>query len=99
MTTEMLTKSATDEVILVNITEECVRRKVKEALLDTDICHCHRCELNVCAIVLNKLAPKYVTTQKGHLLASVGLLHPDYQMNLNLEVSRALKIVKERPLH
>lgn len=76
-----------------------VRLKVKEAIRQTQMCRCGVCEMNVCAIALNALPPKYVTTPKGHLFAQIALMNPDYQMDANIEISKALKIVKECPRH
>lgn len=99
MNSERLTQSDHEAFVLVNIIEEVVRAKVREAIKETDICKCVKCELNVCAIALNALPPKYVTTKKGHLLARIGLMNTEFQMDITIQVSKALKIVKERPLH
>ncbi|SHH86845.1 competence protein ComFB [Sporobacter termitidis DSM 10068] len=93
-----LTQSS-EEFVLVNIVEEIVREKVREAVRETGGCPCRKCELNACALALNALAPKYVTTERGRLLARVGLMNPDYLMKVSIEVAKALKVVRERPLH
>jgi competence protein ComFB len=98
MNSEGLTQS-TEEFVLVNIVEEVVRAKVREAIRDVDMCQCKKCELNACAIALNNLRPRYVTTKKGHLLAKIGLMNQDYLMEVSIEVAKALKMVIERPLH
>jgi competence protein ComFB len=96
----METKQTPEEdTVLVNIVEELVRLKVREALKETQMCHCKLCELNIIAIVLNELLPRYVTTKRGHLLAQIALMNPDYLFNVNLLISKAMKIVKERPRH
>jgi competence protein ComFB len=79
--------------------EEYVRRKVKEALQSTPMCHCVKCELNVCAITLNTLSPRYVTTRKGHLFSQIALMSPVFQMDVNIQIARAMKTVKENPRH
>lgn len=98
MNAEGITKSSED-FVLINIVEEVVRGKVREAMRETDMCRCNKCELNACAIALNNLKPKYVTTYKGQLLAKIGLMNPDYLMEVSIEVAKALRIVIQRPLH
>jgi competence protein ComFB len=93
------TQSGEETVVLVNIIEEFVRLKVKEAMKQTPMCHCNVCEMNVCAIALNTLSPRYVTTQKGHLFAQIALMQPDYQMDANIQIAKALKIVRDCPRH
>ena len=93
------TQSINKEFILVNIVEDFVRRKVKEAMKEAQMCQCTLCELNVCAIALNALPPRYVTTQKGHLLAQVSLMNPDYQQEVSIQISNALTIVNDNLRH
>jgi competence protein ComFB len=99
MNSEKLTKTNDEDYIMVNIVEELVKSKVNEAMLNTDICTCQLCRLNVCALTLNSLPPKYVTTKRGALLARIGLMNAEYEFNLNVQIAKALKTVKECPLH
>ena len=99
MNSDKLTKTSDEKLFLVNIVEEYVRAKVREAMHQTEICQCETCQLNICAIVLNSFPPKYETTTKGTLLAQIGLLTPDFQMQTIIQVYKAVKIVKECPMH
>ena len=96
---ENLTQSSEDDFILVNIVEELVKINVRNSMKEIDMCNCNKCQLNACAIALNSLPPKYVTTTKGALLAEIGLMNPTFLFDVLVEVSKALKIVKEHPLH
>ena len=99
MLVERLTKDAQNQFVLINIVEELVREKVDELIKDIDMCQCENCKLNACAIALNNLPPHYVTTERGALLAELLATKVDYQVNVAVEVSKALLIVKELPLH
>lgn len=99
MTKEAPIPADSEEYVMINIIEDLVRTHVKEALKETDICRCQKCELDVCAITLNNLKPKYVTTKKGALLAGIPYMKREYKFDLNIEISKALKIVKEHPTH
>lgn len=88
-----------DEYILVNITEQVVKKKVRAAMAEFDMCQCDKCYLDACAIILNKLPPHYVTTQKGKLLTLVDVSTLQSQTNLTVHVLQALILVKNSPKH
>jgi len=99
MSEEQLTKNVEGEKGVVNIIEDMVRLKVNDMIKDFDMCDCDLCRLNACAIALNNLPPHYVTTKKGALLGKVDDIELTYRARIAVEVAKALKIVKERPLH
>jgi competence protein ComFB len=99
MNEEALTQSSKDEFILINIVEDLVKSTVDHAMKEIDMCQCKKCHLNACAIALNSLPTKYVTTTKGTLLAEIGFMNTAFQFEVIVQVSKALKIVKEHPLH
>ena len=63
------------------------------------MCTCEICKLNACAIALNNLTPRYVTTTRGKLLAKVPAEKINYQTQILVEVTKALMAVKVHPLH
>ena len=98
MSCEKITQ--TDEsLILVNIVEELVRDKVDSAIKALNMCGCERCRLNAYAIALNALPARYVTTTKGALLALLAANNLEYQTTVQVEVIKALNVVKEYPMH
>lgn len=96
---EKLTRDDQGDLLLVNIVEDMVRRKVDEMVRDMDMCGCERCRLNACAIALNHLPAHYVTTEKGALLGELEDVGISYQTNVTVEVTKALLVVREHPLH
>ncbi len=64
-----------------------------------DICDCDRCRLDIAAIALNNLKPKYVVTEKGGLYAKVDILDYQYDVDLIKEVTQAIEIVNKQPHH
>ena len=96
---ENITKEKQSEMILVNTTEELVKMTVDEVISKIDMCSCDICKLNACAIALNKLEPHYVTTTRGKLLAKIITEKMNYQMEVLVEVTKALLTVKKNPLH
>lgn len=96
---EKLNEPRKNEMMLVNIVEDMVKEKIDEMIGEFDMCECALCRLNASAIALNNLPSHYVTTQKGALLGKMDDWGIDYQTNVTVEVAKALRYVKEHPLH
>ncbi len=89
-----------NEFVLVNITEQLVRKKVRELMKDFDMCQCEKCYLDACAIILNQqLDSHYVTTRKGELLTLLDATGYQYKTDLTVSVLQALKAVQAQPQH
>jgi competence protein ComFB len=66
---------------------------------DKSFCGCPRCRLDVVAIALNAVKPKYVVTTKGFAYARMSQLQAQFRADTVIAVTKALKTVKEHPLH
>lgn len=88
-----------EELILVNVVESLVKAKTRELIKTMDMCKCDKCFMDACAITLNRLKPKYVTTTKGELLSQISTFSSNYQSELMVEVLKALVTVKNSPKH
>lgn len=85
---------------LKNLMEEEVKRVVERLLKNRDdICTCDRCKLDIIAITLNNIKPKYVVTEKGEVFARIDMLNYQYDADIAMEAMKAIKIVKENPNH
>lgn len=87
------------EYVLVNIIEEIVKKKVKEAIAGYNMCHCDKCFWDVCCIILNTLKPRYVTTEKGYLLTLLAEEELQFKADLTVGIIKAIKLVRENPKH
>lgn len=85
---------------LVNFMEDVVAAYVDE-LIDKDksFCGCPRCRLDVIAIALNDVSPKYVVTTKGYAYARMGELQAQFRADTIVAVTRALKMVNKNARH
>lgn len=99
MLNEEYTKEEQSKIILANIIEEIVKYAVDDIIDSMDMCKCEICRLNACAIALNNLPPRYVTTSIGTLLAKIPTEMINYHTIVLVEVTKALMIVKEHPMH
>ncbi len=85
--------------LLVNITEELVRRKVKSLMAEADMCRCEKCYCDVCALILNTMTPQYVTTEKGKLLSLLNASNNQFHTDLVVHAWQAIEKVKKAPKH
>lgn len=99
MNEENSTVSKYDQPILINIIEEFVRQKAKETIKELGACDCETCYLNACAIALNNLPPKYVTTTRGALLSGITATEIGNSSTILVEVTKAVMKVMGNPHH
>ena len=88
-----------ERYILGNIMEEIVRAEARSVMKNMGMCSCEKCFIDVCAMALNNLSPRYVTTLKGSLFAQIEDLDPNEHVHVTMEVTRAAKKVKSAPQH
>jgi len=87
------------EKLLRNYTEEAVKLYMDKWFEKSDICHCDICRMDVMAIMLNNLKPKYVVTDKGALFAQLDDFDPQYKIDFITVMNQAVKIVSNGPRH
>jgi len=64
-----------------------------------DVCKCEKCKLDIAAIALNKLTPKYVVTSKGRVYTKIAELEVQAVADVTREITKAVEIVKKHPQH
>ena len=85
---------------LFNEMEAIVFGKIDELIEDDPhISSCEKCRLDVVAIALNYLPPRYTVTARGQVFAKVSLLNQQFGADVVSAIIRAMGKVKERPLH
>ncbi|MEK4230987.1 late competence development ComFB family protein [Solibacillus sp. FSL H8-0538] len=90
------------EPVLGNVIEEIVSGLVRFLLHGNEyqtFCHCKVCELDIIAITLNTLPPKYVTTKDSRDAAFQQLNTPENIEMINKQIIRAIHIVGRNPRH
>jgi len=86
-------------VQIKNYMEDVVFGQMKEVLADINMCTCEKCLLDVAAIALNDLPPKYVVTEKGELYSKVNTLGQQSEVDVVAAITKAAVLVKRRPRH
>lgn len=87
--------------MLHNIMESLVKQRLDDLLRnDDDICKCETCLDDVRCLALNRLQPKYVSSDKGNLFSMANqLLESQHKTDVDFAIIYAVTKVKERPRH
>jgi len=65
-----------------------------------DICKCEKCILDVKAIALNSMPPKYVVTNKGELYTKLNIEFNNQQIiDATKAITQAIELVMCNPQH
>lgn len=79
--------------------EDVVLNQMKNVLEKMDICKCEKCCMDIAALALNNLPPKYVVTDKGELFSKVDSITVQLEADVTAAIAKAAEIVKQRPNH
>ncbi|HPU40970.1 MAG TPA: late competence development ComFB family protein [Acetivibrio clariflavus] len=82
-----------------NYMEEIVFSSIKEVLDDIKVCSCDKCILDIAAIALNELPPKYIVTEKGELYSKVDSLRQQFEVDVISAIAKAAVLVKRNSRH
>lgn len=84
---------------LKNYMEDVVIHKTDELLKILNICKCEKCRLDIIAIALNELPPKYVVTNMGELFSKVRELEQQFEVDIEAAIVKAAIFVSKSPKH
>jgi competence protein ComFB len=85
---------------LRNLLEDSVLYGVNKLMDEReDICKCNKCKLDIAAVALNNLPPKYVVTEAGGLYGRVNNLNYQFETDIIMAVAKAMDIVSKNPKH
>lgn len=82
-----------------NYMEEIVYNQMKDVLGDFNVCTCEKCLMDIAAIALNDLPPKYIVTEKGELYSKINSLKQQFEVDVVAAITKAAVLVKRRPRH
>jgi len=85
---------------LRNYMEDLVDSTIEELFGDDDApCGCAHCRLDVKALALNQLPPKYAVTDKGYVFTKVNELEAQFKTDVTVAVAKAMQHVRTHPRH
>jgi competence protein ComFB len=82
-----------------NYMEEAVCSLIDEVLKKIDMCKCEKCRMDIIALALNDLPPKYVVTEKGMLYSKANAFVQQFEVDIMAAITKASIVVKENPRH
>jgi len=84
---------------LHNYMEDIVSNNLEIIMEREEMCKCEKCRLDVMALALNRLPPKYVVTQKGGIYTRLKELELQFKADVIREIVKAIEVVKRNPQH
>jgi len=86
-------------VLVKNIMEDMVEHKLDMIYPQLNCCTCDVCKTDILCYALNRLKPKYVSTEQGALLSKVDSISFSYEASILAELAAAAEIVRKNPRH
>lgn len=87
----------TKEVILQNVQLERVESILEDAMIRSGACTCDVCKMDVIAIALNSLPPKYRGTTIGYTIKNYEARSSQNMADIYDAVYRAIELVNKNP--
>ena len=84
---------------LKNLMEQVVSQTIDDLKKYHEFCNCPQCRLDISAIALNKVPPRYVVSSKGESYGRAELLAMQEDLDVLSVVLEAVKIVQKNPRH
>jgi len=86
---------------LKNYNEEIIDHLISKILSEyNDICKCEKCILDIKAIALNSMIPKYLVTNKGELFTKLNTeFNTQEIIDTTKAITQAIELVRCNPQH
>ncbi|MGB9679460.1 MAG: late competence development ComFB family protein [Thermoanaerobacteraceae bacterium] len=84
---------------LKNYMEDAVDEMLDKVLKDMDVCKCDRCRMDIKALALNNLPPKYVVTEQGELFVKTNELVRQFEVDIIKAITMAAIKVNNNRRH
>jgi len=84
---------------LKNYLEQHVMEKIPQILSGTNVCQCDQCKMDIAALALNHLPPKYFVTEQGELFSKINSLQHQFEIDVETAILNAAAQVKQNPKH
>ncbi|KHO62363.1 MULTISPECIES: late competence development ComFB family protein [Thermoanaerobacter] len=84
---------------LKNYMEDAVDQMMDKVLKDLDVCKCDRCRMDIKALALNNLPPKYVVSEEGELYVKTNELVRQFEVDIIKAITMAALKVNNNKRH
>lgn len=87
------------ELQLKNYIEKLVLNATSSLIQKENCCDCERCKMDIMAIALNNLNPRYIVATDTEIYAKLIALEQQFDVDVTKEITKAIQIVKENARH
>lgn len=87
------------DIKVENIMEHIVLNEIEDLMEKAGVCACEKCQMDVAALALNKLKPKYIVSVTGFILENYNMNKLQGKVDIYKEIFDAIKIVSAKPMH
>jgi len=88
------------EFKMVNKMETAVKYALEEVLSQNpNVCQCERCRLDISALALNNLQPRYAVSEFGEVMTHLDLETFQWKAEVVVAIIKALDLVSKKPRH
>jgi len=85
--------------LVKNILENMVEDKLDQIYPELNCCSCDICKTDIMCYALNRLKPRYVSTEQGELISRVDSISLTYGAAIMTELTAGAEIVRKNPRH
>ncbi len=86
-------------MVIHNYIEKMVQKLLPRIMGEAEMCECNQCKVDVAAISLNNIRPRYVVSEKGELYTKLDSLDAQNEADVIAQMTKACVIVKNNPRH
>ncbi|QQE79373.1 late competence development ComFB family protein [Alicyclobacillus sp. SO9] len=89
------------KMMVTNVVEQLVRNTLEENFLEDDklFCSCELCQNDIVAFALNRLPPRYASSELGRAYIKSQYFTVQMQSDILREVTHAVEVVGQHPRH
>lgn len=84
---------------LINFSEILVRERIDEMLAKNEVCDCQQCRLDIMAIALNNLPPRYIVSEQGEVFSKANSFTIQTTVDIVGAIQDAIEKVSRKPRH
>ncbi|SHJ27747.1 competence protein ComFB [Clostridium cavendishii DSM 21758] len=84
---------------ITNYTEIMVENVIDDIIKKYDVCTCEKCKLDIKALSLNSLPPRYFVSEKGKMYKKIEVLDNQLKIDVVSAVTNAALTIKNNPIH
>lgn len=84
---------------IANVTESLVEQKLDEVIDTLGCCKCEQCRADIISYALNRLSPKYASSDLGRVYLKLDAMSTQFEIDLLTALYEAAEKVKKNPRH